>query len=74
MSEKAEALKRLEQMQDPFVLAKDIAPVIGIKPETLIFQAKNPNGNPLPFHFVIIKTHVYFNRVSFIRFAKGGKK
>lgn len=74
MSEKAAALKRLEESTDPFVLAKDIAPVLGVKPETIIYQAKNPGAHPLPFHFVILKTHVYFNRVSFIRFAKGGKK
>lgn len=73
MSEKAEALRRLEQLDDPFVFAEDIAPVLGVKPETIIYQAKHPNGNPLPFHFVILGTRVHFNRVSFIRFAKGGK-
>ena len=63
---KYDALKELEQMQDPFVFADKIAPVLGVKPETLIYQAKHPNGNPLPFKFVILGTRVHFNRLSFI--------
>lgn len=68
---KYDALKELEQMKDPFVFADKIAPVLGVKPETLIYQAKHPNGNPLPFKFVVLGTRVHFNRLSFINFAKG---
>ena len=69
-----EQLKELEQSQDLFVFADRIAPIIGVKPETLTFQAKHPNGNPLPFKFVILGKRVHFNRLSFIEYVKGRKR
>ncbi len=69
-----EMLKQLEQSQDSFVFADEIAPIIGVKPATLVYQAKHPNGNPLPFKFVVLGTHVHFNRLSFIEYVKGRKR
>lgn len=74
-----EALGRLEASTDIFVRAEDIVPVFEIngrhpKTETLIRQAKHPDGNPLPFKFVILGTHVYFNRLSFLEYIHGKKK
>lgn len=69
-----EMLKQLEQSTDLFVFADEIAPIIGVKPSTLVYQAKNPKGNPLPFKFVILGTHVHFNRLSFIEYVKGRKR
>ena len=74
-----EQLKELEQSKDLFVRADKIAPLFeiegkAVKPETLIYQAKHPNGNPLPFKFVILKECVYFNRLSFIEYVKGRKR
>lgn len=71
---KYDALKELEKMQDPFVFADKIAPVLGVKPETLVYQAKHPGGYPLPFKFVILGTRVHFNRLSFIEYVKGRKR
>lgn len=74
-----EQFNELKQSQDLFVRADKIAPLFEIegkhpKTETLIFQAKNPNGKPLPFKFVILGTHVYFNRLSFIEYIEGRNK
>ena len=69
-----EMLKQLEQSQDLFVFADEIAPIIGVKPSTLVYQAKHPNGNPLPFKFVVLGTRVHFNRLSFIEYVKGRKR
>ena len=69
-----EMLKQLEQSQDLFVFADEIAPIIGVKPATLVYQAKHLNGNPLPFKFVVLGTRVHFNRLSFIEYVKGRKR
>lgn len=69
-----EALGKLEASTELFVFAKDIAPVIGCKPEALVKQAKNPEGKPLPFKFVILGTHVHFNRLSFLEYVTGKKR
>ena len=69
-----EHLKELEKSQDLFVFADEIAPVIGVKPETLVRQAKHPNGKPLPFKFVILGTRVHFNRLSFLEYVTGKKR
>ena len=69
-----EMLKQLEQSQDLFVFADEIAPIIGVMPATLVYQAKHPNGNPLPFKFVVLGTRVHFNRLSFIEYVKGRKR
>ena len=69
-----EMLKQLEQSTDLFVFADEIAPIIGVKPATLVYQAKHPNGNPLPFKFVVLGTRVHFNRLSFIEYVKGRKR
>lgn len=69
-----EHLKELEKSQDLFVFADEIAPVIGVKPETLVRQAKHPDGKPLPFKFVILGTRVHFNRLSFLEYVTGKKR
>jgi len=69
-----EHLKELEKSQDLFVFADKIAPVIGVKPETLVYQAKHPNGKPLPFKFVVLGTRVHFNRLSFLEYVTGKKR
>lgn len=69
-----EMLKQLEQSQDLFVFADEIAPIIGVKPATLVYQAKHPNGKPLPFKFVILGTRVHFNRLSFLEYVTGKKR
>ena len=37
-------------------------------------QSVDPNGNPLPFKFVVLGTRVHFNRLSFIEYVKGRKR
>ena len=69
-----EMLKQLEQSTDLFVFADEIAPIIGVKPATLVYQAKHPNGKPLPFKFVILGTRVHFNRLSFLEYVTGKKR
>ncbi len=69
-----EALGKLEASQELFVYADEIAPVFGVKPETLRRQAKHPNGKPLPFKFVILGEKVYFNRLSFLEYVTGKKR
>ena len=69
-----EALGKLEASQELFVFADEIAPVIGCKPETLVRQAKHPEGKPLPFKFVILGTRVHFNRLSVLEDVTGKKR
>ena len=61
---------RLIHMQDEMVFAKDLAPVVKMKPDVIIKYAKDGKWPREICNFIVSGSHVKFFRIDFLR--KGG--
>ena len=61
---------RLIHMKDEMVYAKDLAPIVKIKPDVIIKYAKEDKWPRDICNFIVSGTHVKFFRIDFLR--KGG--
>ena len=65
-----EPVLALMAMPDELVYAKDIAPIVKIKPDVIIHYAKTGKWPREICNYIISGTHVKFFRIDFLR--KGG--
>ena len=63
-------VRKLFSMEDEMVRAKDIAPILGMKPETIIKKAKEGTWDRNICNYIVSGSRVKFFRVDFLR--KGG--
>ena len=61
---------RLIHMTDEMVYAKDLAPIVKIKPDVIIKYAKEDKWPRDICNYIVSGTHVKFFRIDFLR--KGG--
>ena len=61
---------RLIHMKDEMVCAKDIAPILKMKPDVIIKYAKDGEWPREICNYIVSGTHVKFFRIDFLR--KGG--
>lgn len=61
---------RLIHMRDEMVYAKDLAPIVKIKPDVIIKYAKDGKWPTNICNYIVSGSHVKFFRIDFLR--KGG--
>lgn len=64
------AVRALLEEKDEMVFARDIAPIVGMKPETIIKKAKAGTWDRSVCNYIVSGRRVKFFRIDFLR--KGG--
>ncbi len=70
MKPSIEKMREIEQSEDIFLLAEDVARAIGVAPQNLREQAKD-EPHKLGFNVIVVGTSIKIPRVPFLEYVKG---
>lgn len=66
-------LNKLKQMKEDFISAADVAPLLGVHPQSIRSQAQS-DSSKLGFPVSVIGRRVRIPRAAFINWLEGAKK